>query len=180
MKKNSNNSFLKQIAIIIIGGLLLFLITNNLDYITTNSERLFDWSCEVLNIQIELKSIVISAIIILILGILIKFLYRKFKTPSKVIIEPPEYNNFTSYIFKKWKWSWNWKYNHNLERFVVNNLRPHCPKCNTKLLIRNFPLISDVRCSRCSYIPEIDEIEYSDEIINNIDDYLERMYEDNT
>lgn len=54
---------------------------------------------------------------------------------------------YTEDIFEQWKWSWDWEKRSYDANWHINNLKAHCPKCDTPM----FPNINGTvfSCPRC-------------------------------
>lgn len=117
------------------------------------------WKALVFFFTIKVSMWMIFAFIILLIGIL--FLIDFFQNKKRNQID---YLNYTKDFIKGWNWSWHWV--KVLGKFQINDLAPHCPKCETKLKYIQFSFSQPyVRCPRCPYRSSIEGKEDIERII---------------
>ena len=115
-------------------------------------KKIINFTVFILNFKVKIW--IILAIIILLF--LIVFIISKNSNETK-----PEYPSFYNYRedqLKGFKWSWSWS--KSSEGWYVDNLKPHCPKCDTPMEINYY---SSGECPRCDYyaseMSSVDKIE---------------------
>lgn len=95
---------------------------------------------------------------------------------SKTENVQPTYFNYTKDIFDEWVWKWGYRFNG--KNYIVDNLKPCCPKCETPLIREQsaFHAIYVMNCPRghelhkigyAAHTEDIDKIEVL--ILDNID-----------
>jgi hypothetical protein len=113
-------------------------------------------------------------IVTLITLISIYRLTRRFTTKNN---EPPEFTNYTSDKFRRWRWSWEWEPTSRGWRAIHRT--PHCPNCDTPLhTSESYLTNAQAKCPRCDYVvnkyARADEFERDNEIETLIYDTIER------
>ena len=174
-----NSTLAAGIIAAIVGGIIPIVgdVWKGLPILTTMKAWISfvqSWFHIIWNFQLHLGWTVVSVLIIIFAGLLM----IKFALKSK---EAPEFTNYKSSVFKKWRWSWEWKYNG--QNWVISSLCPHCPQCDTPLHINNAPLSKPTaKCPRCTYSihrnSREDEIEWADETETLIIDTIQRQQKD--
>ena len=84
----------------------------------------------------------------------------------------PDFTSYTEDHFRTWKWSWEWKYSSYMEKWHVDNLMAHCPKCDTPMQHDQFESV--FQCPRCQYRTQYDGHETSPQVEAVIIDNLNR------
>ena len=115
-------------------------------------KKIINFTVFILNFKVKIW--IILAIIILLF--LIVFIISKNSNETK-----PEYPSFYNYRedqLKGFKWSWSWS--KSSEGWYVNNLKLHCPKCDTPMGRTTFFSIECPRCdNHIERTPSTDKIE---------------------
>lgn len=153
MKKSKSQSILLNpwvygISITIIGGLIVDKLKNKpiFSTITDTLTWIYSNAISILTFKIPLY---ITLLILLIL-LIIYFSYQVI-TKNEADIFPP-FTNYKTDSLKQFKWSWNWYFNKHINKWVIEDLRIHCPKCDTKMKITIFlGNYEEYQCPRCSY-----------------------------
>lgn len=126
------------------------------------------WNCVVAFFNIELKIWwilfgIISIIIVLLLVV---------KFASKNETNLPDFVSYKEDTFGGWKWSWEWQFKRYDRKWHIENLRAHCPKCNTPMFHDSCDTV--FWCPRCDFETDFrskhkrrDEVEAI--IIDNLD-----------
>lgn len=89
----------------------------------------------------------------------------------------PDFKSYTKDYFKNWKWSWNWKFSNYHKNWIVSDLVPHCPKCDTPMLSDKYEDI--FQCPRCKFQSQYKDHEKSYEVEAVIIDNLNRKKQSN-
>ncbi len=98
-----------------------------------------------LNYEIKVWWVLITIFILSILLLIIK----KFK--SERILQPDFYY-YTEDHFKSWRWTWSWLWDKSKKAWGINNLRAHCPNCDTPMVEHPSIYSSAFDCPRCNYL----------------------------
>lgn len=125
-----------------------------------------------LNFDLKVWWVLIGiAVILAILWIVLK---RDKENEEKLLEENkrPDFTSYTEDHFRTWKWSWEWKYNTYMGEWNVDNLKAHCPKCDT-------PMQHDLaetafECPRCQYGSYYEDHEVSSQVKAVIIDNIKR------
>ena len=80
---------------------------------------------------------------------IIGIMYLYFSLIKKKDDTKPVFLEYTYDRLKEWKWSWSWEQDYFTKRWGVENLRPHCPKCDTHMMVTYYG--SHYMCPRCNY-----------------------------
>lgn len=94
---------------------------------------------------------------VVILGVfstlLFRSIYRYYKQEMALIkpLPTPKKLNFVQHKFKKWLWKWDWVWHENSQDYVIVNLRPYCPTCETYMNYHSSPVSSSATCPNCGY-----------------------------
>ena len=113
----------------------------------------------VLNFDLKVWWLIISIIIIIAVIYLIDYFNQE-------EIVTPDFCNYREGIFKQWRWTWNWKWNTYRNAWIISDLTPHCPNCDTPLL--------GYECPRCNYIVNYGQLDEPYKIEHIILDNLNR------
>ena len=106
-------------------------------------KTIWGWIVAFLNFELKVWWVLIGiSVIIAVLIIISKLSNEKENTL-------PSFTSYKEDIFGEWKWSWDWHLNSYDKKWHVDNLRAHCPKCDTPMFHDN----SDIRfqCPRCGF-----------------------------
>ncbi len=106
-------------------------------------KAVWNWIVDFLNLELKVWWIFLGVIAIIVVLCIIA------KLPSKKETNLPDFVSYKEDTFGGWKWSWEWQLNHYDNKWHVNNLQAHCPKCNTPM----FHDTSDTefQCPRCTF-----------------------------
>ncbi|PKA06430.1 hypothetical protein [Leptospira harrisiae] len=107
-------------------------------------ERIVNFCISILQYEIKIWIVLLSVIIILIFI----FIYIVFKQP---INDLPSFLNYKCDTLRDWKWSWRWFYIESTNQWKIIELVPHCPKCDTTMLIVSHFTGLTFTCPRCDY-----------------------------
>ena len=61
----------------------------------------------------------------------------------------PKFLSYKEDFFGAWKWSWRWEQNAYNKKWNVDNIRAHCPQCDTPMFSNDSE--SHFRCPRCDF-----------------------------
>lgn len=106
-------------------------------------KAIWGWIVAFLNFELKIWWILLG-----IAGI-IAVLFFIAKLSSEKETNLPSFTSYKEDSFGGWKWSWDWRLNSYDRKWHIDNLRAHCPKCNTPM----FHDISDAnfQCPRCDF-----------------------------
>jgi len=106
--------------------------------------------------------------VIIVIVVLILYLVYKFSPEENF---KPAYKEGT---FKNWKWTWDWKWSLHKNSWIISDLTPHCPNCDTPLI--DSINIYEIRyeCPRCNYQAIGSQCEKSYQIESIIIDNIKR------
>jgi ribosomal protein S27AE len=116
---------------------------------------------DVLNVELKLWSIILIILIFVGLRKIYFYIQKAFKEEKNNI---PDFVNYKVDRLKNYRWSWDWEWNLYSQKWNVTSLRPHCPKCDTRMLQHITAGIYFYRCPRCNYRPSDSESENPQDI----------------
>ncbi len=112
------------------------------------------------------------------------FLYLLYKFVQNLLRNSTIANNqslkYTKDSFRGLKWSWEWEY--DIDKYVLVNLKPYCPKCSTKMIYYEGGPYGmggqNARCPQCSHsIHEYNGCPLGQDIRALIDNKMEQREE---
>lgn len=101
-------------------------------------------------LNFELKVWWVLLVIIIVIAILLCIGYITRRKSSAC--DNPEFTKYTEDYFGSWKWSWTWSFDSFEEKWFVQDLKAHCPKCDTPMLHDEYE--SYYSCPRCGFQPQ--------------------------
>ena len=104
--------------------------------------------------------------------ILILYLIDKFK-PEKTF--KPDFYDYREDRFRVWKWTWIWKWSQSHKAWIINELKAHCPTCDTPLIDYSSIHGYYFDCPRCSFIARDGQCDNPDKIERVILDNVDRQ-----
>ena len=63
----------------------------------------------------------------------------------------PDFYNYTEDKFKRWKWTWEWIYDNGRNRWMISEMKAHCPNCDTPMIDYSNIYGNNFRCPHCEY-----------------------------
>ena len=143
------NPWILGIGTTVIGGIVLSFVLdliNGVDLLSTlNVAVIFIVNIVIsfLNLKLKVWWLLLGiSVIIIVLVIIAKISETKKNTELKT----------PSYIedrFAGWKWTWNWHFNTYDGNWYVEDLKAHCPKCDTPLFHDRHD--THFECPRCNF-----------------------------
>jgi hypothetical protein len=109
--------------------------------------------------------------------VLILFIKKWLTSQEKELVENdslPEFHQYTSDKFKFWKWSWEWRFGQRENAWIVNNLRAHCPNCDTTMIESHTSFGPHFECPRCEFRANEFKCDKRDKVERVIIDNIER------
>lgn len=121
------------------------------------------------NFQLRVWWIIIG-IIVLIIAIYIWYKVSDAKEPNR-----PDFCNYNNDTFQHWRWSWSWSWNDYKKAWTVNELRAHCPQCNTPMIDHSSATFgAQFSCPRCNFHAHDDNCDIPFKVERVILDNLDR------
>lgn len=104
---------------------------------------IWNWMLAFFNIELKIWWVLfgIASIIIVL------FLVAKFARKNETTL--PEFASYKEDTFGGWKWSWEWQFKRYDGKWHIDNLRAHCPKCNTPMFHDDGDTV--FQCPRCDF-----------------------------
>lgn len=129
------------------------------------------WNGIIAILIFELKIWWLLIFVALVIGLMYLYvLLIKRKDDAK-----PLFLEYTQDRLKEWKWSWSWQQEYFTKKWGVENLIPHCPKCDTHMLVTYYG--SHYMCPRCNFDSSLrGKSESSHEVEALIYDNVRRKY----
>lgn len=103
------------------------------------------WKGIISILNFEVKIWWMLVLLVLVIGIM--YLYGSLI--KKEDDTKPAFLGYTHDRLREWKWSWSWEQNYYTKKWSVENLIPHCPKCDTHMI--NVFYGSHYKCPRCDF-----------------------------
>lgn len=115
----------------------------------------FQWLNSVINYPINLWIVFLICAFIILMFKFSKWLplQKNSAHTSTTTHSTPHYLQYTSDAFGKNKsiWEWGYVFDENRNTYIINDLRPICPKCSSMMVISPATLlyVATAECSRC-------------------------------
>ncbi|MGJ4734892.1 hypothetical protein [Leptospira levettii] len=122
-----------------------------------------------LNYEVTIGNILLSFLFLFVFLIIFKYFYKSQSNEKPYFLE---YNNDN---IKSFYWTWDWVVDQNTGKYAISNLKPHCPKCNTNLIInQSLYRNPEYECPRCNFETQVD-VNFKRKIEIIIIDNINRM-----